>query len=676
MFQFTDEERRELKKRAARQPEVVERLKENVREVLERPVLVPTEGIANWTLYYYCPKCSVPLEFDVDRAHVHRCPACGEEYGGEPYDSAWWGLVNARNYNAAYKMGLIYAATGEAVYAEKCVEILLAYAKYYPDYQVHGNIPYNGPGRSGAQTLDEANFQRTLAMAFDLVEETMTQEERAYVRDRMFLPGADFLTAHRHEQLHNHEVIISSAIAVIGLLFGREDLIRFAVYEKYGLLYQLEHGMLPGRMWFEGSFGYHFYALQSFFAWEKFAIHTGHSHMDHPNYLAMMEVLSDYLQPDGRMPMLNDTTWHHADSELYLYEFAYRHIKSDRLLWILNRLYQEQERDNEEAFFYGEETLPVVPPAQAALWQDRNYHTPVGTAGHTVLRGSQGRYLLFKHDTYGGEHDHYDRLAISYMAYGKPVSADLGTTGYGAALHYDYYKNTGTHNTVVIGEGNQSPAACRLLKYEEAEEAVYVTAECDWGRPYQMPDSFTIVQWKEENYRNVRMTRKIAWTDSCFAEAFYVSGADEELPVDWVMHLKGDVVKEQAAKEQAMKERAKEERREIFSGQKPFSFFHDAEPVKDMRIRTCLDGIVTDLYCAGADAEVWLARGYDNPSTGELNHVIVRRKGRELCFLSVVESHRGEPVIAHVEFVPEENGGWKIHVTQRDGKDRIFDMGI
>ena len=66
MIQFTKEERKELKKRAARQPEVVARLKENVREVMERPVLVPKEGIANWTLYYYCPKCSVQLEFDWD----------------------------------------------------------------------------------------------------------------------------------------------------------------------------------------------------------------------------------------------------------------------------------------------------------------------------------------------------------------------------------------------------------------------------------------------------------------------------------------------------------------------------------------------------------------------------------------------------------------------------------
>ena len=665
MIQFTEEERKELKRRAERRPEVIGRLKEDVRDVMERPVTVPKEGIADWTMYFYCPKCSVQLAFDPDSPHAHRCPACGTVYTGAPYDGAWWGLVNAGNYNAAHEMGLIYAATGENAYARKCVQILLAYAKYYPDYQVHGNIPYNGPGRSGAQTLDEANFLRSLAMAFDLAGEIMTQEEREYVCERMLLPGAEFLMEHRHRQLHNHEVIISSAIAVIGILTGREDLVQAALYEKYGLLYQLEHGMLPEHLWFEGSFGYHFYALQSFFAFEKFAIHTEHSHIHHPSYLAMMEVLSNYLQPDGRMPMLNDTTWHHTDSELYLYEFAWRCRKSARLLWILNRLYQGRDRSNPEAFFYGEDTLPEVPASRAAEWTNRNYHTPVGTYGHTILHGSQGRYLLFKHDTYGGEHDHYDRLGISYMAFGKPVSADLGTTGYGAALHYDYYKNTGTHNTVVIGEENQAPAACRLLQYEEDGETVYVTAECDWTAPYEMPDSFTIVQWKKENYETVKMTRKIAWTDSCFAEAFYVDGADEALPVDWVMHLKGEVLEGRG-----------KACRDTFSARKPFSFFRNAAPLEGGRVRTELEGVVTDLYCAPLGGEAWLAEGFDNPSTGTLNQVIVRRRGKEVCFLSVVESHQGEPVIDHVEFMQERDGSWRICVTERDGRKRIFDMSV
>lgn len=686
MIQFTKEERVELEERAKRQPKVIQRRKENVQEVMERPVMVPKTGIANWTLYYYCPKCSVQLEFDWEKEHSHRCPCCGGIYEKEPYDSAWWGLVNAKNYTAAHEMGLIYAATGEEAYAKKSVEILLAYATYYPNYQVHGDIPYNGPGRSGAQTLDEANFQRHLAMAYDLVEEIMTPQEKTYVRDRMFLPGAEFLKENRHNQLHNHEVIINSAIAIIGILFDRQDLIQFGIYETYGLLYQLEHGMLSSHMWFEGSFGYHFYALASFFDFEKFAIHTKHSHIHHPAYRAMMELLPPYLQPDGQMPMLNDTTYGHLNSGLYLYEFAYRHIKSDRMLWILQQLYGKQERENMEAFFYGEENLPESVEPVGENWKKENYHTEIGTYGHTILRGCDGRYLLIKHDTYGGEHDHYDRLGISYMAYGKPISVDMGTTGYGAVLHYDYYKNTGTHNTVVIGEENQSPASCRLIEYKKEKDIIYVTVECDWKATYEMPDSFTIVQWKKENYENVKMTRKIAWTDTFFAEAFYVIGAGEQLSVDWVMHFKGE-----------REELNGKEIKEPFSTKKPFSYFHDVVQVNkddkeisttgkqgeltidksfsNNRIRTRLEDVTTDLYCADLGGERYVARGFDNPSAGELNHVIERRRGKDICFLHLVESYKNHSVIEQVEFANGKKG-WEVCVRLKNGQEKCLDLSI
>ncbi len=116
-----------------------------------------------------------------------------------------------------------------------------------------------------------------------------------------------------------------------------------------------------------------------------------------------------------------------------------------------------------EAFIYGVDELPPCSHLS------KNYHVKEGLSGNTFLRGSNGRYLLFKHDSYGGEHDHYDRLDISYLAYGKRIAPDLGTTGYGALLHYDYYKNTGSHNTVMIGEENQAPVNAVLKRYEELD---------------------------------------------------------------------------------------------------------------------------------------------------------------------------------------------------------------
>ncbi|MGC6177931.1 heparinase II/III domain-containing protein [Lacrimispora sp. 38-1] len=655
MIQFTKAQVTQLQKKGELWPEAISQLKEEVREVMAEPILVPKNGIANWFLYYYCPKCSVQLEFNRTNGHHHKCPACGQVFTGEPYDSTWWGIINSRNYTAAFKMGLLYLVTREEPYAKKAISIMTEYSKYYKDYEVHGDIPYNGPGKSGAQTLDEANFLRSFAMTYDLMSDVMTEAEQTFIRDGMLLPGAEFLMEHRHNQLHNHEVIINSAIAIIGLIFHKDSYVKFAVYEPYGLLYQLEHGMLKNHMWFEGAFGYHFYALTSFFAYEKFALHTPHSHIGHPNYRAMMELLVDYLEPGFRIPMLNDTNYGHTSSSLYLYEFAYREIGGEKLLYILNELYKNEKRDNVEAFIYG---VDEITPCSHSF---ENYHVEEGLSGNTILRGANQRYLLFKHDSYGGEHDHYDRLDISYLAYGKRISPDLGTTGYGALMHYDYYKNTGSHNTVMIGEENQAPVNAVLKRYEELDGMIYAEAEADWTAPYTMPDSFTIVQWKEEHYRSVKMTRKIAWTDNYFAEVFLVTGADPDLAIDWVMHVSGENIS--AFNGQPV---------EGFSENKPYKHLHSIRKTKadNLIVTAYQDGeVTTHIFGYGFGQTVFSAKGPDNPSVSDINFRIERSFGGEAMFAHVITSSDGACKVDTVSF-EVLNGSMMIHVKEADGGER------
>jgi len=660
MIQFTEAEVRHLQERGRFRPAVVEWLRQKVSEAMEAPVLVPETGIGNWGLYYYCPDCSVMLEFNREDRHHHRCPACGRIWSGEPYDSTWWGLVNSRNYTAVFQMGLLYLITDEVAYAQKAIRIMMEYSKYYKDYEVHGNIPYNGPGKAGAQTLDDANFLRTFAMAYDLLETAMTVTEREVIRDNMLLPGAEFLMEHRHKQLHNHEVITNSAIAIIGLITGVEQYVRLAVYEPYGLLYQLEHGMQQNHMWFEGAFGYHFYALTSFFAYEKFALHTPHSHINHPNYRKMMEILFSYLEPGFRIPMLNDTNYGHTNSSLYLYEFAYRELGGDKLLYILNQLYRQEERNNLEAFVYGVDELTELSLEFA------DYHVPEGMPGNTVLKGSNDRYLLFKHDSYGGEHDHYDRLAISYLAYGKRISADLGTTGYGARMHYDYYKNAGSHNTVNIGEENQSPVNAVLERYEEKDGVIYVTAVADWTVPYEPLDSFTIVQWQEENYWSVRMERKIAWAEDYFVEVFNVKGAYPDLPIDWVMHFSGNPVllpEGDGIEECFIK--------------KPYKHFHSIKHVKATQksepiVTAYADGeVVTHVFSASNGQDLFYGKGPDNPSVSDINYQVERCFGSTAVFAHVISSSDGACKVKSVLFEMGD-GGVTVLVEVADGLKQSF----
>lgn len=686
MIQFTQEEQKRIQYRGKKHPQVLQALKDHVRPIMEDELLVPETGITDWSLYYYCPDCSVKLSFDRKSPKQHVCPCCKQIFQGEPYDGAWWELVNGQNFQAAYQMAVIWLTSGEEAYARKASEILDGYARNYPNYQIHGNIPYNGPGRACPQTLDEANFLRGLALVYDILSDFMTEEVKNRVRDDMLLPGAQFLLEHRHRQLHNHEVIINSAIAVIGILFSREDYVKTALYEEYGLIYQLEHGMLEDHMWFEGTFGYHFYALTSFFAFEKFALHTPYSNIHHPNYRYMMEMPFDYLEPDGSLPMLNDTNYGHFPRIREQYEFAFRELGGEKLAYLLKAVCGAEapgQRENLEAFLYGADAVPEVsctPPAS-------NYHTEVGKAGHTILRGADGRYLLFKHDRYGGEHDHYDRLGISYFAYGHPVARDLGTTGYGARLHYDYYKNTGTHNTMVIGEANQAPVDGRLTRYEERDGVVWAEAEADWTRPYQMPDSFTIVQWSEENYRTAAMQRKLIWTENYFVEVFLAAQIPQGKTADWVLHISGqeicadDPLPSGSGVRQIVPER--EAAPEGYFVNKPFCHLKDVKLTRMEESGTYRrvyrktyenkDTVFTAVW-GMKNGEILIdAAGPDNPSAEDISYVMERRRESSICSAHVIESWKEAPVVTQVRF-EQERDQLKIFVTEADGEQKIFSV--
>jgi hypothetical protein len=637
-------------------PGVVSQLIASSEEVYKIPLIITKEGIGNWGHYYYCPDCSIHLTYSRQKPKQHECPHCKKVFTGEPYDSSWWGLTHVFNIDGAYKMSQLFFLTQDKEYANKAIEILTTYAKYYKGYEVHGDIPYNGPGKIGAQTLDEANFLRTMALSVDLLSEILDEKTKAFLKEEMFLPGVEFLMAHRTNQIHNHEVIINSAIAIIGILFDEKNFINAAIYEKYGLIYQLEHGMQPNYLWFEGAFGYHYYALLSFMLFEKFAIHTPYSNIHHPNYQAMLELVCDYYDPHGEIPMLNDTSQKHYHYFASLYEFAYQHLQSEKLAYILNEFYRTASRDNLDALLYGVSAIPAVD------LQFSSYHVPVGSSGHTILRGSNDKYLLIKHDNYGGEHDHYDRLAISYLAYGQPVSEDIGTTGYGAVLHYDYYKNTGTHNTVCIGEENQSPAASRLTRYEQIGEWTYVEADVDWTKPYTMPDSFTIVQWDEKMYQYAKMKRFIAWHNDFFVEAMVVKGAPKNTSIDWCMHFSGEI----NCLEQT-------ENVEKLTDKKPLSHLHDIkklkEPMSNLSQTFTLSyqdqEVTTKIFGMKKEQDVFIANGPNNPSTSDINYLIERQMGQEAVFAHVVTTHKVEEIIEKVTFA-QQKGELLVTILQTD----------
>ena len=624
MIQFTDSEIKTFRESEER-GRAVELLSSLSSSFLSHKLMIPDSSVSNWSHYYYCPDCSVQLVFDPEEEHDHVCPSCKKHFSDELKDGAWWRLRNTFNENGAYYLGLLYMLTGDVDYARKAKPVLLGYAERYPEYQVHGDIPYNGPGKLNAQTLDEANFLRNLGYVYDLIETTLSEDEKSFIKKNLFQEGISFLRANRHSQIHNHEVICNGAIGVLALILSDKDSLSFALDQKYGLKYQLKHGLLEDGFWFECSTAYHFYALQNFLLYEKFARHTEYSNLSDPLYRKMILSVLRIRKSDDSFPLLNDCHPEQGLPDGYsLMEFAYSTWKDDGILAILHDIYTRKERFSLESFFYGVKELPERKTEERL----GNLKASDGLGASIIRRGDV--YFLLRHGPYGGEHDHYDRLGFSYYYRNVPVSIDIGTTGYGARLHYAYYKRTATHNTITINEGNQAPSCGELLSFDERKDSVTVRARVRWTDGYVLPDSFTILQWDEEAYRNAEMVRTVTVTDSFIITVMECALPEQRKTVDYITHFHGKMTKSDETAEA-----------EALSSEEPLSLLSSFRAFKGSLLATEYEnsGIVTDVYTYASSGRIYTAEGFDNPSNRMMNYVLARTDRKKSVFVTVMASH-------------------------------------
>ena len=612
MIQFNEQQFASIKKRTTSNT-----IKQIIRDndvVLGFDILVPPDNRATWNHYYFCPDHGVKLVWDRNKPKEHCCPFDGAVFTGSPYDGAWWRWLNGLNAKACNQLGLLWQLTGEKIYFEKVKEILLQYANYYPDYEPHGGIPYNGPGKANAQTLCEANCHIDFALGYDFICDDLSAEDQEYIEVRLLREGADFLVQHRSKQLHNHEMKINSTIGVIGLILDEKEYIDFALNTEYGFHYQLNNGLKGEGFWFEGSIHYHYYALQALLGYEKLARNTPYSIRSNPNYYKMFAFPLQLILNTGDFPRMNDcVAGQEKLTDAHVFEFAYSEFKDPLFASALASIYQNISRDNIDALLYGVDELPQTKPLQP-----KNIHAP--EVGLTLLTDKpSNNQMLFKHALYGGEHDHYDRLGLTLIQNGKEVLPDLGTSGYGAELHYGYYKNSATHNTLTVNQSNQTPANPKVLHYQELPELIFVDTFVDWRLPPAKVDSHTLVHWDEEAYKDVQFRRSVVWLGSAVIEINQIENPHKQ-QLDLTWHTRGIF------------------KSHISSKVIESPLQGPLQRMTDCRLSDVESGIKSFTYNVGQEmpycqymttqgGEFWLTGlAPDNPATSNLSYVLLRSK--------------------------------------------------
>ena len=644
MVLFSAAEADRLREKCRKKPAVLNELREACGRVQAVGLQIPQTGIATWGHYFACPEDAARLDYDYANKSDFRCPRCGKIYRGEPYLGAWWRITNSVNCSAAFQAALLWLLEGEASHLDLSRRILCAYANNYPHYEEHGDIPYNKPGRMNSQIICEADCLETLAKAYDVIKAGLSPAERSHIERDLLIPGAELLIKNRTEQLHNHEVVVNAALGIIGLALERRDYTDFALNSPYGLIYQLEHGVLSDGMWFESTFGYHYFALIAFMNYEKMACGTPFSLLNRPEYRRMYRMPLRLLQPDYSLPRLGDGGSENMFRQLAgHYEFMYRVYGEGAFAGMLNKVYARFPRAGLEAFLYGSDDIE---DADVPL---KDYHDDEGS-GLTVLRGSDRRqYLLFRHGHYGGEHDHYDKLSLHYACASGEVMPDLGTVAYGAPPHYDYFKNTFTHNTVCIDGQNQPPCNGHVSRFFRSEGVTVVECRADWRDPGPLPDSFILRQWDEEAYRGTVMDRTILFTDDYFLDAFRVRGAAGRR-VDWIIHPKGKCAEAEKEKTPAR-----------LPDCKPAGYLKNARGFLsgecEKSIWQSRAGRLSVLSLCSIPAKVIYAEGPDNPMNGELTYFIRSAENApdDLVFATIFRHDEGKGDIEN-EFIEIDGG--------------------
>lgn len=548
-------------------------LRLRVEPLLQGKYAISGGEVGDWGHYYYCAHDGARLQFDWDSPKLHRCSACGRSFASEPYDGAWISLANQRMGEGIMLCGLLGAGLAERRYSAFASTALTAYAKHYSDYRTHGSIPYNGPGKLFAQTLDEAHWLIDLCLGYLLVEENMTAADQRYIQEGLFRPAARFLIDHKEKQLHNHAVLITSAISLIGLILHDEQVLQAGLDGEYGLLDQLERGTLPEGFWYEGAFAYHFYGLYPILQFALAAEGTPWDIRYHSKLKRMFDFPLRFILPDGTFPSINDTSSAVSiQTCARYYEIALNWYGDEHFRELLRLAYGLASWPDCQA--EGEVFVPAQRSSIDALWcglplqrgndaneaGNRKEHAHEGggivreriteassseTDGLTKLVNARGWHLLVKHSPFGGEHDHMDRLGISFGCGSKPLVIDPGTTAYSVPAHYDWFKHTYSHNTVGLDGKDQPPADGRRVQFHRENWGCWVESAVDWHTgDYRMRKLIDLptemCPWDDAAYAHAEIRRISAMGDDWMLDVVKVD-VPAEREIDLMYHVSGEL---------------------------------------------------------------------------------------------------------------------------------------
>ena len=476
---------------------------------------LPPEG-GQWGMWYICPGSSVYLRYEGSQRHV--CPTDNKVYSGWPYEQVIYARMHDALAEAARDQGLAYRLSGDGRYAQAAAEILRRYADRYLTFPYHdvNNKSGRSGGRVHAQTLDESIWLVSMAWAYDLIADSPALSPSDCIHIEQDLLRAAATTIQRNPAgISNWQSWHNAGVGAVGFALYDPVLMASALDDpRNGFFFQMKNSVDSDGFWYEGSWGYHFYALTAHRYLAEMAARSGGLDLySHPSMQGMFQSPVLFALPDGSLPQFNDSGAINLTTRDTLYESAYLRYGDTSYLSILGR-----RTRGREALLWGVEVLPA--PLEITL---PSLIFP--DAGYAVLRTNGGNdplCLALDFGPHGGGHGHYDKLGLVLFARGMIMGIDPGTQSYAAPTHETWDKQTIAHNTVVVNTQSQGQATGTLHRFASLPGLAMVSADAGSAYP------------------STPLRRTMALTPEYAVDRFRLQSLDgKEQDFDWIYHNAG-----------------------------------------------------------------------------------------------------------------------------------------
>jgi len=615
-------------------------------KLIGKPIAFPPRG-GQHNQWYQCDGCQMALK-TVDDTH-HQCPKCGKVYTGEPYDDVVFAKQHGANLRGMTDAAWAWAVAGKKEHAEHAARVLLGYAERYRKYPYHTNNPKDTQGKSGGrlfeQTLNEASCLATqIGPAYDLIHDSgaLGDQDHQAIRAGLILPMLENLAKHRAGK-SNWQSWHNAAMVWGGALAGEAAWVQRAIADpENGFHFQMKASVTEDGMWYENSWGYHFYTLGALTATAEATRRLGLDLWKHPVLRKMFALPARYAMADGSLPRFGDDVNTSAAGSASLLECAYQATGDPALAGLL------PAKANWESVMFGREPGTRERPKVEGSEVFKG-------AGHVILRtrGEAGLSAALTFGPYGGFHGHFDKLSFVFFGYGRELGVDPGraaSQAYRLPVHGNWYKATVGHNAVLVDGASQQPAEGRLEFFAAKEDCAAAVASCDAAYP------------------GVKHRRLLCLTPGYLLVVDELT-AEKPRRFDWIYHNRGSAARCAAAAEDGRPG-------ENFPGGEYLNGVKAGVTDQPFRIEFAGDEVTTWLTAAaGPGTGLRTGDGVGASMVDRVPLAVITRQGRAVRFAAVLEPVRkgGKPAVSEVRL---EQPGEGLRVTvQNGGQAEVFSLG-